>query len=120
MENPSCKTNWSRRALGRYPITGVEFDRRGGGVGHASASDRSDRSSALGNAVNVVFWHKGDVQSLAVLGPLTGALPTFGVQCRLIFRIPTAPALPAPLAPLCPPPPLRTAMSAARRFRAPL
>ena len=73
-----------------------------------------------GTVVNVSLWHEADVRRLPESSPLTGALPTFGVQCRLIFRIPTAPALPAPLAPLCPPPPLRTAMSAARRFRAPL
>ncbi len=29
-------------------------------------------------------WHKADVQPLAVLGPLTGALPTFGAECRFI------------------------------------
>ncbi len=33
---------------------------------------------------NVAYWHKGDVQRLPVLGPLTGALPTFGAECRFI------------------------------------
>ncbi len=33
---------------------------------------------------DVGLWHKADVQPLAVLGPLTGALPTFGAECRFI------------------------------------
>ncbi len=32
----------------------------------------------------VGFWHEADVQPLAVLGPLTGALPTFGAECQLL------------------------------------
>ncbi len=29
----------------------------------------------------VAFWHTTDVQRLPVLGPLSGALPTFGAEC---------------------------------------
>jgi hypothetical protein len=32
--------------------------------------------------VTVAYWHKADVQRLPGLGPLTGALPTFGAECR--------------------------------------
>ena len=32
--------------------------------------------------LRVRSWHKTNVQPLAVLGPLTGALPTFGAECR--------------------------------------
>ncbi len=31
----------------------------------------------------VRVWHEADVRPLAGLGLLTGALPTFGVQCPL-------------------------------------
>jgi hypothetical protein len=42
------------RWIGRsYPVTGIELNRRGGGVGHANASDRGRPHRALGNAVNV-------------------------------------------------------------------
>jgi hypothetical protein len=30
----------------------------------------------------VGYWHIADVQRLPGLGPLTGALPTFGAECR--------------------------------------
>jgi hypothetical protein len=33
------------------------------------------------NYPNVGCWHKADVQRLPGLGPLTGALPTFGAEC---------------------------------------
>ncbi len=32
----------------------------------------------------VAFWHIADVRRLRVAGPLTGALPTFGAECRVI------------------------------------
>ncbi len=32
----------------------------------------------------VAYWHIADVQRLTDLGPLTGALPTFGAECRFI------------------------------------
>ncbi len=38
---------------------------------------------------NVGSWHKADVQPLAVLGPLTGALPTFGAECRFTVAFQT-------------------------------
>jgi hypothetical protein len=34
-------------------------------------------------AAYVGLWHKADVQRLPGLGPLTGALPTFGAECRV-------------------------------------
>jgi len=34
--------------------------------------------------VNFQKWHKGEVQRPSVSGPLTGALPTFGPECRFI------------------------------------
>ena len=39
---------------------------------------------AVGCVSNVAFWHIADVQRLTDLGPLTGALPTFGAECRFI------------------------------------
>jgi hypothetical protein len=36
------------------------------------------------NAVNVAFWHEADLRRLPDSGPLTGALPTFGAECRFI------------------------------------
>jgi len=44
---------WIERS---YPVTGIELNRRGGGAGHASASDRGGPHSALGNAMNVAYW----------------------------------------------------------------
>ena len=38
---------------------------------------------------NVALWHKADVQPLAVLGPFTGALPTFGAECRFTVAFQT-------------------------------
>ncbi len=37
-----------------------------------------------GWCLNVAFWHIADVRWLPGLGPLTGALPTFGAECRVI------------------------------------
>jgi len=39
----------------------------------------------------VGFWHKADVQRLPGLGPLTGALPTFGPEGRFIGAFQTWP-----------------------------
>jgi hypothetical protein len=36
------------------------------------------------NAVNVAYWHIADLQRPLGLGPFTGALPTFGPECRFI------------------------------------
>jgi hypothetical protein len=36
-------------------------------------SDHGDPRSALGNVVNVAFWHETDIQRLPGSGPLTGA-----------------------------------------------
>jgi hypothetical protein len=33
---------------------------------------------------DVGYWHETDVQRLPGLGPFTGALPTFGAECRFI------------------------------------
>ncbi len=38
---------------------------------------------------NVGCWHEADVQRLTDLGPFTGALPTFGPECRLIAAFQT-------------------------------
>ncbi len=38
---------------------------------------------------NVAYWHTADVQRLPGLGPLTGALPTFGIECRFTVAFPT-------------------------------
>ncbi len=40
-------------------------------------------------STNVGIWHKTDVQPLAILGPLTGAKPTFGAECRFTDTYPT-------------------------------
>jgi hypothetical protein len=42
----------------------------------------------MGRYSNVAFWHEADVQQLPGLGPLTGALPTFGAECRLTATYP--------------------------------
>jgi hypothetical protein len=38
---------------------------------------------------NVASWHEADVQRLPGSGLLTGALPTFGPECRLIAAFQT-------------------------------
>ena len=38
---------------------------------------------------DVASWHEADVQRLPGLGPLTGALPTFGAECRFNIAFPT-------------------------------
>ncbi len=42
----------------------------------------AQRRRLLGSSY-VGLWHKADVQRLPGLGPLTGALPTFGAECLL-------------------------------------
>jgi hypothetical protein len=37
----------------------------------------------IASNANVGSWHEADVQRLPGSGPLTDALPTFGVQCLL-------------------------------------
>jgi hypothetical protein len=34
--------------------------------------------------LNVRSWHEADLRRLPDSGPLTGALPTFGAECRFI------------------------------------
>ena len=38
-------------------------------------------SGTRGVYLNVALWHETDVRRLPGLGPVTDALPTFGVQC---------------------------------------
>ncbi len=40
----------------------------------------------IASDANVGKWHNPDLQRPLGLGPITGALPTFGVQCRLLYR----------------------------------
>ena len=78
------------RWIGRsYPVTGIELNRRGGGAGHASASDRGGPHSALGNAMNVAYWHNPDLQRPLELGPIMATLPTFGAECRFFTAFQT-------------------------------
>ncbi len=39
--------------------------------------------------LNVAFWHEADLRRLPDSGPLTGALPTFGAECRFIAAFQT-------------------------------
>ena len=38
---------------------------------------------------DVGYWHIADLQRALGLGPFTGALPTFGPECRLIAAFQT-------------------------------
>ncbi len=38
----------------------------------------------IASDANVGCWHEADLRRLPDSGPLTGALPTFGAECRFI------------------------------------
>ncbi len=43
----------------------------------------------IASDADVGCWHEADVQPLVALGPLTGALPTLGPECRFITAFQT-------------------------------
>jgi hypothetical protein len=54
-------------------------------TGGLSANGRFVRTADAGDITRyVASWHEADVQRLPGSGPLTGALPTFGAECRFI------------------------------------
>ncbi len=63
-----------------------ERTRSGGHPKPVRRSPRDSRGGFKSRKLNVGCWHKADLQRARLVGPLTGSLPTFGVQCRLPVR----------------------------------